>query len=186
MLKGRHNVENALAAAAAARAAGAEPAAIREALLSFRGVEHRQELVADIGGVRWYNDSKATNATAAVRALAAFREPIVWIAGGLDRGLDFRELTPFVAERVKAAVLLGQTRHRLAQLALEAGVKAVRVVETDAREKAAEAVEEAVRLAAREAVRGDVVLFSPACASWDMFASYEERGRMFKAAVHRL
>ena len=186
VLKGRHNVENALAAAAAARAAGAEPAAIREALLSFRGVEHRQELVADIGGVRWYNDSKATNATAAVRALAAFREPIVWIAGGLDRGLDFRELTPFVAERVKAAVLLGQTRHRLAQLALEAGVKAVRVVETDAREKAAEAVEEAVRLAAREAVRGDVVLFSPACASWDMFASYEERGRMFKAAVHRL
>jgi len=186
VLKGRHNLENALAAAAVARAAGAAPAAIREALLSFRGVEHRQELVAEVRGVRWYNDSKATNAAAAAMALAAFREPVVWIAGGMDRGADFRELEPLLAERVRAAVLLGQTRHRLARLAREAGVKAVRVVETDSPKRAAEALEEAVRLASGEAAPGDVVLFSPACASWDMFASYEERGRMFKAAVHRL
>lgn len=185
-LAGRHNLENGLAAAAVARAAGAGPAAIRQALRTFRGVEHRQELVADVRGVRYYNDSKATNPAAAARALDAFRGPIVWIGGGLDRGADFRELVPWLSERVKAAVLLGETRRQLAETAREAGVPAIHVVEADKRERAAEAVEEAVRLAAREARAGDVVLFSPGCASWDMFASYEERGCMFKAAVHRL
>jgi UDP-N-acetylmuramoylalanine--D-glutamate ligase len=185
-IAGRHNLENGLAAAAAAWAAGADPAAIAKVLRTFRGVEHRQELVREVAGVRWYNDSKATNATAASKALDAFREPIVWIGGGLDRGADFRDLMPWFAGKVKAAVVLGETRHKLAQAAREAGVAIIRVVDADSRERAAEAVEEAVRLAAGEARAGDIVLFSPACASWDMFSSYEERGRMFKAAVHRL
>lgn len=185
-LAGRHNLENGLAAAAAAWAAGADPAAIGRELRAFRGVEHRQEFVGEVRGVRYYNDSKATNPSATVKALDAFEAPIVWIGGGLDRGTDIRELLPLLSGRVKAAVLLGETRHELARAAKDAGVRKVHVIEADTNERAEEAVFEAVRLASREAEAGDVVLFSPACASWDMFPSYEERGRMFKAAVHRL
>lgn len=185
-IPGKHNLENALAAAAAAWAAGADPAVIAEELRAFRGVEHRQEFVREVGGVRYYNDSKATNPSAAITALDAFSAPIVWIGGGLERGMEYRDLVPWFAGRVKAAVVLGETRNKLAAVAREAGVPAIHIVEADTKERAEEAVDEAVRLAAREAAEGDVVLFSPACASWDMFPSYEERGRMFKASVHRL
>lgn len=185
-LAGRHNLENALAAVAVAWCAGAAPDAITAQLRSFRGVAHRQEFVGEVRGVHYYNDSKATNPTAALTALSAFTAPIVWIGGGLDRGTGFSELAAVMADRVKAVVVLGETRHQLATLAREAGVKTVIVVEPDTAERAEEAVEEAVRAASRAAERGDVVLFSPACASWDMFPSYEERGRMFQASVHRL
>ncbi|GAB6932561.1 UDP-N-acetylmuramoyl-L-alanine--D-glutamate ligase [Calditerricola satsumensis] len=176
-LPGAHNVENVLAAALIARLAGASPAAIREAVRAFRGVEHRLEFVRELGGVRFYNDSKATNPEATKRALDAFEAPIVWIAGGLDRGLSFDSLIPSLKARVKAVVAYGQTAEQILETARRAGVDHRIRVET---------VEEAVPTAYAFAAPGDVVLLSPACASWDQFASYEERGRMFKAAVHRL
>lgn len=185
-LLGRHNLENALASVAVAWCADADPGAIRAQLREFRGVAHRQEFVGEVGGVRYYNDSKATNPAAAMTALTAFAGPIVWIGGGLDRGTGFSALSPAMAGRVKAAVVLGETRHQLAATARDAGVGHVVVIEPDTADGAAEAMEQAVRAAARAAEPGDVVLFSPACASWDMFASFEERGRMFQAAVHRL
>jgi len=176
-LPGAHNVENVLAAALIARLAGASAAAIREAVRTFRGVEHRLEFVREAGGVRFYNDSKATNPDATKRALDAFDAPIVWIAGGLDRGLSFDSLIPSLRARVKAVVAYGQTAEKILETARRAGVDRRARVET---------VEEAVVAAYSFAAPGDVVLLSPACASWDQFSSFEERGRMFKAAVHRL
>ncbi|MCL6637480.1 MAG: UDP-N-acetylmuramoyl-L-alanine--D-glutamate ligase [Alicyclobacillus sp.] len=176
-LPGVHNVENALAALALAAAAGAPPAVAAEVLARFRGVEHRLEFVGRWAGVSYFNDSKSTNPTAALQALQAFPGPLVWIAGGLDRGDDFAPLVPALRDRVKAAVLLGQTAERLAEVCHSAGV---------ARVAQAGSLGEAVWQAARWATAGDVVLLSPACASWDMFPSFEERGRLFKEAVARL
>jgi UDP-N-acetylmuramoylalanine--D-glutamate ligase len=140
-------------------------------------VEHRLEYVGTVNGVAYYNDSKATNAQAAIRALESFEEPIVWIGGGLDRGVDFHELVPVFAQRVKAVVAYGQSAPILLARAEEAGVPIRRSVKD-----VAEAVEEA----SKSAQPGDVVLLSPACASWDMYTSFEERGSIFKQAVHRL
>lgn len=183
-IPGSHNVENALAAAAVSIAAGASLEAVRTRLRAFRGVEHRQEFVREAGGVRYFNDSKATNPAAAITAIRAFDAPVVWIGGGLDRGSDYMELLPWVKERVKAVVLIGATRVKLRRVAEEAGLKTIEVVDTAL--NAQSMIEEAVRAAAAAAEPGDVVLFSPACASWDMFASYEQRGSMFKSSVHRL
>lgn len=185
-IPGKHNLENALAAAAVALSAGIDAGTIAASLQAFRGVEHRQEFVRELGGVRFYNDSKATNPAATIKAIDAFEAPIVWIGGGLDRGMDYAELLPWFAERVKAAVLIGETRHKLERAARRAGLQNVYVVDTSDKVSAADALEQAVRLAYQAAEQGDVVLFSPACASWDMFASYEERGRMFKASAHNL
>ncbi|MFW9333963.1 UDP-N-acetylmuramoyl-L-alanine--D-glutamate ligase [Paenibacillus polymyxa] len=183
-LPGRFNVENALAACAIAIAAGAEPAKLMEPLSSFRGVEHRLEYVLEHGGVAYYNNSKATNSKATMMALSSFKQPIVLIAGGLDRGSDYAELVPSLQEGVKAVVLLGETRHKLADRARQAGIEHVKVVDNG--EDAAATLVEAVNKAAELAETGDVVLLSPACASWDMFQSYEERGRIFKEAAHKL
>jgi len=175
--KGEHNLENALAATAMAVWAGAPTTAIEHVLTRFRGVEHRTEFVASIEGIDYYNDSKATNPQAALRALRGFTEGIVWIAGGLDRGDDFSVLVPEIQKRVKAAILLGQSAPMLANVCRDSGVVDVNCVAT---------LDEAI-LASRHVARaGDVVLLSPACASWDMFTSFEERGSMFKDAVHRL
>ncbi len=176
-LKGEHNLENALAATAVAVWAGAPPEAVRKVLTSFQGIEHRLEFVRSVGGVDYYNDSKATNPTAAIRALRSFAGNVIWIAGGLDRGDDFNVLVPELSGRVRAAVLLGQSAQRLAAVCELAGIDDVELVAT---------VEQAVRRAAQRSQTGDVVLFSPACASWDMFSSFEERGRIFKQAVHTL
>jgi UDP-N-acetylmuramoylalanine--D-glutamate ligase len=176
-LRGEHNLENALAAAALASWAGAPAKAVIDVLTRFRGIEHRLEFVRTVEGVDYYNDSKATNPEAALRALRACPGRIVWIAGGLDRGDDFSVLVPELRQRVRAAVLIGQSADRLAKVCEEAGVPSVwRCARLD----------EAVRTATRLAEAGDTVLLSPACASWDMFASFEERGRMFKDAVHTL
>ncbi|NJJ41085.1 UDP-N-acetylmuramoyl-L-alanine--D-glutamate ligase [Paenibacillus apii] len=183
-LPGRFNVENALAACAIAIAAGADPAGLAGTLASFRGVEHRLEYVEAKGGAAYYNNSKATNAKATSMALASFRQPIVLIAGGLDRGSDYLELVPVLEGRVKALVALGQTKDKLAHVAKLAGLKTV--VTVDNGDSAASVLKQAVREAAALAEEGDVVLLSPACASWDMFTSYEERGRIFKEAVHNL
>lgn len=182
-LPGRFNVENALAACGIAIAAGADPAVLGEVLASFRGVEHRLEYVADKAGAAYYNNSKATNSKATAMALGSFKQPVVLIAGGLDRGSDYMELLP-VLGGVKALVALGQTKDKLAGVAQMAGVKAV--ISVDNGESAAAVLQEAVREASALAEAGDVVLLSPACASWDMFTSYEERGRIFKEAVHNL
>ncbi|WP_425430477.1 UDP-N-acetylmuramoyl-L-alanine--D-glutamate ligase [Desmospora activa] len=175
-LPGVH-LENGLAAAATAFAAGCPLTAIVHELTTFTGVEHRLEFVAEKNGVRWYNDSKATNPQAATAALESFESPVVLIAGGLDRGIDFQELIPIFRKRITGLVSFGQTATILTERAREAGVAHLR--------QAAD-VTEAVRLAAEMAVPGDVALLSPACASWDQYPSFEERGRMFKEAVHTL
>ncbi|PTX51237.1 UDP-N-acetylmuramoylalanine--D-glutamate ligase [Melghirimyces profundicolus] len=175
-LPGVHK-ENALAAAAIALAAGCPLDAVREELATFTGVEHRLEYVTTVDGVRFFNDSKATNAKAAISAIESFEEPVILIAGGLDRGVDFRELAPVFGRRLKGIVAYGQTTDVFLARAEEAGVPR--------REKAAD-VSEAVKRAYRLAETGDVVLLSPACASWDQHASFEERGSIFKQAVHSL
>ncbi|MCM3078446.1 MULTISPECIES: UDP-N-acetylmuramoyl-L-alanine--D-glutamate ligase [Brevibacillus] len=171
------HVDNALAAALITILAGADKQSVASVLTTFSGVEHRMEYVASIDGVKYFNDSKATNPEAASRALQACKEPIVWICGGLDRGVDFKELIPFIQGRVKAVVALGQTAEILLKRAEEAGIKERIHVDT---------VEKAVLTASQLANSGDVVLLSPACASWDMFPSFEARGSMFKDGVHRL
>ncbi|WP_195572768.1 UDP-N-acetylmuramoyl-L-alanine--D-glutamate ligase [Paenibacillus sp. 1001270B_150601_E10] len=183
-LPGRFNVDNALAAITIAVASGAEPEQLVPSLKSFKGVEHRLEYVRNWEGVRFFNNSKATNTIATQMALDAFPGNIILIAGGLDRGLDFKEFVPYFKERVKGLVALGETRHILESVALEAGLNHVKIV--DNVDNAERAIEEAVQEARQMAVPGDIVLLSPACASWDMFPSYETRGRIFKEAVHSL
>lgn len=171
------HVDNALAAVIISKLAGADKQSIVRVLSTFPGVEHRMEFVATINGVTYYNDSKATNPEAASRALQACTQPVVWICGGLDRGVDFKELLPVIRGRVKAMIALGETAPILLERGVEAGIgERIRV----------DTVEEAVQAASRIAQPGDIVLLSPACASWDMFPSFEVRGSMFKDGVHRL
>jgi UDP-N-acetylmuramoylalanine--D-glutamate ligase len=171
-IPGAHNLENALAAAAAAAEIGAAPAAVAAALGAFPGLEHRLELVATVRGVRYVNDSKGTTVDAVRRSLESFSGGIVLIAGGKDKGGDFRPLAPLLRERVKVLVLIGEARAKLReQLAGACGMAD------------AGTMDEAVRAAAAHAAAGDVVLLSPGCASFDMFRDFEDRGRAFKAAV---
>lgn len=174
-IRGNHNIENALAASAAALLAGMDPEEIRIALRNFRGLEHTLEYVTTIEGVQYYNDSKGTNPDASVKALEAFHEPVVLIAGGLSRGLDFTEFINLVCEKVKALILLGETREELKRMALAHGFTGPVEIVGD--------LHTAVEKAKGYAVPGDVVLLSPACASWDMFESYSERGHLFKDYV---
>ncbi|PTQ54779.1 MAG: UDP-N-acetylmuramoylalanine--D-glutamate ligase [Hydrogenibacillus schlegelii] len=175
---GRHNVENAMAAAAAASALGVPPAAIRRAVEAFTGVEHRLEFVRELDGVRFYNDSKATNPGAVVRALEALGGPVILLAGGLERGESFAPLRPFWQDgTIRRMIVFGETAGRLRTEAAESGFFAVAPART---------LEEAVAIAWREARPGETVLLSPGCASWDQFRSFEERGRRFKAAVWAL
>ncbi|MBN6185940.1 UDP-N-acetylmuramoyl-L-alanine--D-glutamate ligase [Aneurinibacillus sp. BA2021] len=176
-LPGAHNLENVLAAICAAEAAGADTKAMQQVLRTFAGVEHRLEFVAEIEGVKYYNDSKATNPEAASRALTSFAAPIVWIGGGLDRGIDFKELVPLLKQHVKAVIAYGQTAEKLLDRAADAGIIQAKRVDT---------VMDAVAYAHSVAQQGDVVLLSPACASWDMYKSFEERGVLFKQSVHKL
>lgn len=183
-IPGKFNVGNALAAIAIAVSAGADPSALFKPLTEFKGVEHRLEYVLEHQGAAYYNNSKATNSKATVMALGSFKQPVVLIAGGLDRGSDMMELLPLFQEKVKAVVALGETREKIARVAELAGLKQIKVVDNE--EDAALTLTAAVQEAEKLAASGDVVLLSPACASWDMFASYEERGRIFKEAVHNL
>ena len=174
-LVGTHNLENALAAAALSLLAGCPVQAVARALARFPGLEHRMELVRELGGVRYINDSKGTNVGAVMRSLESLSGPVILIAGGLDKGSDFAPLVPLVRERVRLLVLLGAARERMAR-ALSGAAEMAFVPSMEA----------AVELAARRAVPGDTVLLSPACASFDMFPDFEARGRCFKAAVHSL
>jgi len=176
-LKGAH-LENVLAAVITAKLYGVEREVISEVLRSFKGVEHRLEhvLIAP-NSITFYNDSKATNPTATITALQSFSKPVILIAGGLDRGIDFLELLDPLQKSVKGLITYGQTSEKLQKIGKLAGLQFVYPVDN---------IVEAVQLAYSQAEFGDTILLSPACASWDMFSSFEERGRIFKEAVHRL
>lgn len=171
-LKGDHNVENVLAAVCASRLAGVSTEAIRNAVQNFRAVEHRLEFVAIINGVDYYNDSKATNVDAAMKAIAAFPSGIHLILGGKDKNSDYRVMRPLLRERVKAVYTIGA-----------AADKIVAHIEGAARIVNAGTLEAAVAAASGAAQRGDVVLLAPACSSFDQFENYEHRGRVFKDLV---
>ncbi|HYK90997.1 MAG TPA: UDP-N-acetylmuramoyl-L-alanine--D-glutamate ligase [Acidobacteriota bacterium] len=174
-LRGDHNLENVLAACAIAILAGAAPACLPEAVRNFPGVEHRLELVAEIAGIQYFNDSKATNVDATIKSLQAFPGNIHLIAGGRDKGGDFTVLRPLVSERVREVVLIGEAAGKIDEALRD-------VVETSR----ASSLPEAVFLCSRRARPADVVLLAPACASFDMFQNYEHRGRVFKQAVLEL
>ncbi|WJY28817.1 MULTISPECIES: UDP-N-acetylmuramoyl-L-alanine--D-glutamate ligase [Sporosarcina] len=176
MLPGEHNLENILSATAAAILSGCGQAAIESVLSSFTGVRHRMQFVKEVDGRKFYNDSKATNTLATKSALSSFRTPTVLIAGGLDRGHSFEELRPHMAN-VKAVIGIGETADRLLQFAESCGVQTLRETDT-----LAAAVEEAFSVSAK----GDTVLLSPACASWDQYPNFEARGDEFIEAVQRL
>ncbi|MFE0734341.1 UDP-N-acetylmuramoyl-L-alanine--D-glutamate ligase [Streptomyces sp. NPDC058855] len=177
-----HNIANALAAAALARAFGVEAKAVREGLRAFRPDPHRIELVEEVEGVTYVDDSKATNTHAAEASLAAY-DPIVWIAGGLAKGATFDELVQKSAKRLRGAVLMGADR-ALIREALARHAPQVPVVDLDRTDTGA--MSEAVREAARLARPGDTVLLAPACASMDMFTNYNKRGEAFADAVRAL
>jgi len=172
-LAGEHSYENILAASAAAVLAGAKAEAVAKAVSSFNGLAHRLEKVATKAGVSYYNDSKATNPAAAVKAIKTFSAPVILIAGGQNKGLNFNSLAEAAKGRVKLAVLYGKAK---AELAADFGKQEVPYLMADS-------FEQAVKLAETNATAGDVVLLSPACASFDLFSSYKERGNLFKSLV---
>lgn len=174
-LRGAHNRENALAASLAAAALGLDRAAIEGGLRSFRGLPHRLESVRTLAGVEWINDSKATNVDASAVALQAVDAPIVWIAGGVGKGAPYAGLLPLVASKVRVLLTIGEEAPALR----EAFAETVEVVDCGT-------LDVAVARAASLARVGDVVLLSPACASFDHFASFEERGERFRALVEGL
>ncbi|MFB7948055.1 UDP-N-acetylmuramoyl-L-alanine--D-glutamate ligase [Kitasatospora phosalacinea] len=179
-----HNVTNALAAAALARAYGVDAKAVRDGLRAFTPDAHRIARVAEVDGVTYVDDSKATNTHAAAASLAAYR-PVVWIAGGLAKGATFDELVAAAAPRLRAAVLIGQDR-QLIREALQRHAPEVPVFEPAPGQTGAGAMTAIVAAAAAAAEKGDTVLLAPACASMDMFTNYGERGDLFAAAVRAL
>jgi UDP-N-acetylmuramoylalanine--D-glutamate ligase len=174
-LRGDHNVENVLAACAASYLAGAAPAAIAAGVKSFKGVEHRLEFVAEINGVSFYNDSKATNVDAAVKALEAFPGPLLVILGGKDKGSPYEPLRAPLQQVARAAFLIGEAAPKIAA---EIG-DAIPMTQ-------AGTLDRAVQLAFEQAKPGNVVLLAPACSSFDQFENYEHRGRAFKQLVAAL
>jgi UDP-N-acetylmuramoylalanine--D-glutamate ligase len=177
-LRGLHNVENVLASLAAGLACGASPDSMRETIRSFEPVEHRLEFVAEIGGVEFYNDSKATNVDAAVKAFEAFADEagkVVLILGGRGKNAPYAPLAPLAEKKARALVLVGEDAERI-ESELKAHARVLRATD----------MSDAVRLASEAAQEGDIVLLAPACASFDMFRSYEHRGRVFKEAVRSL
>jgi UDP-N-acetylmuramoylalanine--D-glutamate ligase len=173
-LKGAHNLENVLAAACAGVLMGCEPEKIRQAVRDFKAVEHRLEFVATIRGVDYYNDSKATNVDATIKALESFPANIHLILGGKDKGSDYTVLNELLRQRVKRVYTIGAAAAKI-----ESQIKSVEIVH-------AETLESALRKANAIAEVGDVVLLAPACASFDQFKSYEHRGRVFKEIVQEL
>jgi UDP-N-acetylmuramoylalanine--D-glutamate ligase len=175
-LEGKHNMKNAMAATSVAKLMNIRKATIRESLSNFQGVEHRLEKVLKIQNVQYINDSKATNVNATFFALDSMTVPTVWIVGGVDKGNDYADLMPLVREKVKAIICLGVDNKKI----IDAFGSVVDVmIEVDS-------MSDAVRMSSRMAEKGDAVLLSPACASFDLFENYEDRGRQFKNAVQNL
>ena len=175
-LEGKHNVKNAMAAATVAHLLKIRKATIRESLEGFQGAEHRLEQVLTINKVKYVNDSKATNVNATYYALESMNVPTVWIVGGVDKGNDYSSLFPFVNEKVKAIICLGKDNEALFDAF---GNMVDVIIET-------QYMSEAVKIAYNVAVAGEAVLLSPSCASFDLFDSYEDRGKQFKSAVRKL
>jgi UDP-N-acetylmuramoylalanine--D-glutamate ligase len=175
-LQGKHNIYNSMAAAVAANILGIRKEIIRDCLSDFRNAEHRLEFVATVHGVDYVNDSKATNVNSTWYALESFHKPLVLILGGIDKGNDYEMLKELVKEKVKAIVCLGKDNKKIHKAF---GDVVKNIVDTSS-------ADEAVAAAKQVAVQGDVVLLSPACASFDLFDNYEDRGRKFKNAVKAL
>jgi UDP-N-acetylmuramoylalanine--D-glutamate ligase len=171
-LKGAHNLENVLAGVSIGMLAGCAPNEIREAVRNFKAVEHRLEFVATVAGVDYYNDSKATNVDATIKALESFAGNVHLILGGKDKGSDYRVLCDLLRQRVKRVYTIGTAAEKI-----ESQIQGAAEIEH------AETLENAVRRASESAVAGDAVLLAPACASFDQFQSYEHRGRVFKETV---
>jgi UDP-N-acetylmuramoylalanine--D-glutamate ligase len=174
-LKGAHNLENVLAGVSVGMLVGCRPEQIREAVRNFKAVEHRLEFVARVAGVDYYNDSKATNVDATIKALESFPANIHLILGGKDKGSDYAVLNELLRQRVKRVYTIGAAAAKI-----ESQIQGAAEIEH------AETLENAVRRASESAVGGDVILLAPACASFDQFQSYEHRGRVFKEIVHSL
>jgi UDP-N-acetylmuramoylalanine--D-glutamate ligase len=175
-LEGKHNLKNAMAASSVAKLMQIRNATIRESLSNFQGVEHRLEKVLKIQNVQYINDSKATNVNATFFALESMTMPTVWIVGGVDKGNDYSELMSLVRENVKAIICLGVDNKKI----IDTFGNVVDVmIEVDN-------MNDAVKMAQRLTEKGDVVLLSPACASFDLFENYEDRGNQFKRAVQNL
>ena len=179
-IKGGHNVENALAASMVAFLAGAKPEKISEVLKNFQGVEHRIEFVREIDGVKYYNDSKATNTDSAIKALETFDGHIILIAGGDDKLTDLTDFLKLVNERVDYLILVGAAAERFKKSAIENNFDAKKILE------AGYSMQKAVDLAKNIAKPPQVVLLSPACASFDMYDNFEERGKDFKKIVNAI
>ena len=175
-LEGKHNIKNAMAAATVAHLLKIRKATIRESLEGFQGAEHRLEQVLTINKVQYINDSKATNVNATYFALESMNTPTVWIVGGVDKGNDYTSLFPFINEKVKAIICLGTNNDPLFNAF---GNMVDNIIET-------QNMSEAVEIAYKIATAGEAVLLSPACASFDLFENYEDRGQQFKAAVRQL
>jgi UDP-N-acetylmuramoylalanine--D-glutamate ligase len=175
-LPGAHNLENILSAVSAAKLSGVSNEAIFQVLSTFTGVKHRLQFIKEVQGRRFFNDSKATNILATKNALAAFNGPTILLAGGLDRGNEFDELIPSF-KNVKTIITFGQTAEKMEKAASLAGIKTIKRVDN---------VKTAVPLAYQLSEPGDVILLSPACASWDQYKTFEVRGDIFIEAVHML
>jgi UDP-N-acetylmuramoylalanine--D-glutamate ligase len=175
-LKGKHNQYNTMAAGIASSLLDIRSSKIREAITSFEGLEHRMEYVATIRGVEYINDSKATNINSTWYALEEMSKPVVLILGGVDKGNDYSLIEELVEEKVKAIVCLGIDNSKIHAAFDQSGKELID----------AKSMEEAVRAAYRLAEKGDVVMLSPACASFDLFLNYEDRGKQFKTAVIEL
>tara|TARA_B100000768_G_scaffold182009_1_gene208366 strand:- start:8230 stop:9561 length:1332 start_codon:yes stop_codon:yes gene_type:complete len=175
-LEGKHNIKNAMAASTVAHLLKIRKATIRESLEGFQGAEHRLEQVLTINKVKYINDSKATNVNATYYALESMNTPTVWIVGGVDKGNDYKALFPFVNEKIKAIICLGKDNEALFDAF---GNMVDNIIET-------QSMSEAVQIAYKIASSGEAVLLSPACASFDLFENYEDRGHQFKAAVRKL
>ena len=176
-LRGTHNLENVLCAVSLAAAAGIEKEAIRKTLATFGGVRHRMEEVTIVEDVLYVNDSKATNPESTMKAIMSFGQPLILIAGGRNKGSSFQQMASLIKERVQELILLGEAREEIKSAVIGAGFRNIHEVKD---------LPEAVDRASRLARPGEVVLLSPACASWDMFASYEERGDQFCELVRNL
>ena len=176
-IPGIHNIENIMTVIGLSVSVGVSMIDIRSAVKRFKGVPHRIELVSTINGTKYYNDSKGTNPDSSIKAIEAVSEPIILIAGGYDKGSDFTELLASFKQKGKALILIGKTGEKIFAESRKVGIDKVFIVKD---------MDEAVKTAFRISTPGDTVLLSPACASWDMYNNYEERGDHFRTIVHKL